>query len=371
MTTVKPVRGGAFYRFEVEYRPKNVRSEEVSIAALLSWSSSERREALQRDYVDRGNLSSEWRHLVRTIQAPENASSVTIELIFRWSDGGAVEWRAPVLAPADPPQPRRVRIATTQFRPLAPATIESNLRDMSALIDAAGRRKADIVCLSEDLAERGVDVPLEKKAHRIPGPITDALGESARRNNIWVATALVERDGDMIYNTAVLIDRRGRVAAKYRKVHLPTAEAEDGMTPGSDYQVFDTDFGRVGLIVCWDNWFVESARILRLKGAEILLFPLAGDADDHWDLMSRARAVDNGLYIVSSNTVGGNSRIIDPSGTVLAEATASSRIAVADVDLNREWRTKWLSVGPGYGEARSLYLKERRPETYSDIDGPR
>jgi predicted amidohydrolase len=369
MTTVEPIEGGHFYRFEVEYRPRGVQFEEVSIAAMLSWRASGASNPIQRDYVDRRTAEGEWKRLVRTLQAPPKASGVDVELIFRWSAGGEVEWRAPTLVAVDAPKPRRVRIATTQFRPHGPTTIESNLREMTAMIDSAGREKADIVCLSENLAERGIDAPLEARAHPIPGPITEALGASARRNNLWVVTALVERDGDIIYNTAVLIDRKGKVAGKYRKVHLPMSEAEDGMTPGSEYQVFDTDFGRVGLVVCWDNWFVETARILRLKGAEILLFPLAGDGDAHWDLMSRARAVDNGLYIVSSNTVGGNSRIVDPSGAVLAEATVNSRMAIADLDLNREWRTKWLSIGPGYGEAKSLYIQERRPDTYSDVSG--
>jgi predicted amidohydrolase len=139
------------------------------------------------------------------------------------------------------------------------------------------------------------------------------------------------------------------------------------MTPGSEYAVFDTDFGRIGLIVCWDNWFVESARILRLKGAEMLLFPLAGDVDDHWDLMSRARAVDNGVYVVSSNTVGGASRIVNPAGQILAEVSGAFAMGVADIDLSQEWRTRWLSIGPGNGEGKSLYLKERRPDTYPEI----
>jgi predicted amidohydrolase len=150
------------------------------------------------------------------------------------------------------------------------------------------------------------------------------------------------------------------------------AEAEDGMTPGNDYHVFDTEFGKIGLLICWDNWFVEPARIMRLKGAEMVFFPIAGDSDDHWDVMSRARAIDNGLYLVSSNTTGGASRIVNPEGEVLAEAAGDFKLAVADIDLNQEWRAKWLSIGPGLGEGRSLYLKERRPDTYSGVlDSPK
>ena len=208
---------------------------------------------------------------------------------------------------------------------------------------------------------------LEMRAHPVPGLITERLGESAKKNKLWVVTAVVERDGDAIYNTAVLIDRNGQIAGKYRKVHLPTSEAEDGMTPGSDYQVFDTEFGKIGLLICWDNWFVEPARIMRLKGAEMVFFPIAGDADTHWDIMSRARAMDNGLYLISSNTSGGASRIVNPAGEIIAEAAGDFKLAVSDIDLNREWRTKWLSIGPGAGEGKSLFIKERRPDTYSGV----
>jgi predicted amidohydrolase len=198
------------------------------------------------------------------------------------------------------------------------------------------------------------------------------LTASARKNKIWVVTAVVEREGGSLYNTAVLIDRYGRIVGKYRKVHLPLAEAEDGMTPGNDYHVFDTEFGKVGLLICWDNWFVEPARMMRLKGAEIVFFPIAGDTDQHWDVISRARAIDNGLYLVSSNTTGGASRIVNPAGEVVAEAAGDFKLAVADIDLNQEWRTKWLSIGPGLGEGKSLFIKERRPDTYSGVlDSPK
>jgi predicted amidohydrolase len=87
---------------------------------------------------------------------------------------------------------------------------------------------------------------------------------------------LTERDGPVDYNTAVLIDRHGRVAGKYRKVHLPREEIEGGLTPGGAYPVFDTDFGRIGMMICWDGEYVDSARALAIQGAEILFVPAAG-----------------------------------------------------------------------------------------------
>jgi len=206
--------------------------------------------------------------------------------------------------------------------------------------------------------------PLVETSQPVPGPATRMLSERARRYRAWAATSLHEIEGGLIYNTAVLIDREGRIAGKYRKVHLATAEGEAGITPGSEYPVFNTDFGRVGMTVCWDNWFGEAARALRLRGAEIILLPIAGDGvPGHWDIVSRARAIDNGVYLVASSTSAGSpSRIVSPDGKVLAEA--SDGIAVADIDLSTESRVQWLSVGPALGEGKSLYIKERRPDTY-------
>ena len=145
-----------------------------------------------------------------------------------------------------------------------------------------------------------------------------------------------------------------------------------GITPGSEYPVFDTDFGRVGMMICWDNWYPEPARIMRLKGAEILLLPIAGDGTPggHWDIISRARAIDNAVFLVASATHRGTgSRIVDPNGQVLAETDEG--LAAAEIDLGKETRARWLSIGPADGEAKSLYIKDRRPDTYGPLAAPR
>ena len=366
LTLVPKIEAGRTYRFGVEYRPSNVVNEDVSIAAMLSWySDAGGRKMLQRDYVDRVQATSEgWKRLERVIDAPAGAQSVKVELSLRWARDGAVAWRKPVLHVAEKPTPSKARIVTTRMGPVSGATVESNLERMSAIIDKAGAQKPDLILLSETYVNWGVKAPLAKTAQLIPGPATEMLARKARQYRSWIAASLNEREGEHIYNTAVLLDREGRIAGKYRKTHLPLEEAERGVTPGNDYAVVNTDFGRVGLMVCWDAWFPEVTRMLRLKGAEIVLLPIAGDGDaKHWDVISRARAMDNGVYLISSATVGKSaSRIIDPSGDVLAETMDG--IATADIDLSREWRLRWLSIGPGDGEAKSLYIKERRPDTY-------
>jgi len=214
-------------------------------------------------------------------------------------------------------------------------------------------------------------LPFDKKAQPIPGPFTNVLSEKAKALHSYIVTTMHELDGEVVYNTAVLIDREGKIAGKYRKVHLALAESEGGITPGNEFPVFQTDFGKVGILTCWDNWFLEPARILRLKGAEILLFPLAGDGTpNHYEPTVRTRAMDNGMYLISCPTLNGvPSLIINPNGDILGKAEGEFSYAVADLDLNQEWRTRYLSVAAGDGEAKSLYIKERRPDVYGPLMG--
>ncbi len=367
ITVVRNVKPEKSYKFQVLYQPEKVHKEDVSIAAILSWCKDDSGEKpIQRDYADEVTRASGWRAIARILQAPKEAQSVRIELALRWTHQGSVLWEKPELVEVEPPPHRVVRVVTTHMKPSYPATVEKNLKLMSDMLDRAGEEKPDIVCLSENFVDRGVRLPLAKTAQAIPGPATRMLSEKAREYKTYVVTTLHEKEGELFYNTAVLINRKGEIVGKYRKVHLATAEGENGITPGSEYPVFDTDFGRIGILTCWDNWFVEPARILRLKGAEMLLFPCAGDGvPGHYDVIWRARAMDNGVYFVASTTVGdAPSRIIAPTGDVLAEANGQFAHAVAEIDLDREWRVYWLSVGPATGEAKSLYIKERRPDTY-------
>ncbi len=367
ITSATGIQAGKYYRFSVLYKTQKVSDESVSVAAILSWIGAKSR-ALQRDFADSVEPQpGGWVRLHRTLRAPEGSGSATIELALRWTENGSVLWRTPELTEVSAPPPRKVRIATTRIQPPTGATLEKNRQLTAETLDQAGAQHPDLVLLTENFPDRGVGLPVAQTAEPIPGPTTRMYSDLARRHKMWVAASLHEADGGLIYNTAVLVDREGRIAGKYRKTHLAMAEGENGITPGSDYPVFDTDFGRVGMLICWDNWFPEVARALRLKGAEILLLPIAGDGvPGHWDVISRARALDNSVYLVASSTSAGSpSRIVDPTGKVLAETAQG--IAVAEIDLAQEFRVHWLSVGPADGEARSLYIKERRPDTYKGL----
>jgi predicted amidohydrolase len=192
-------------------------------------------------------------------------------------------------------------------------------------------------------------------AEPIPGPVTEKLANAARRNRIWVVAGITEKDGDVVYNTAVLLDRKGRIAGKYRKVHLPREEWKNGIRPGHEYPVFETDFGKVAIQICYDWFFPEPAEIFALKGAEIIFAPTWGntlpDQAGRVDGEStfRVRARDNGLYMVPS-VYSGNSLIIDPMGKILTSSDGKEGVFWAQVDLNvrenLEWVGYWRSIGP-------------------------
>jgi predicted amidohydrolase len=366
LATGIPVERDHYYRFEVLYRPTAVSYERVSVGVMLSWSAPGG-QLIQRDYIDRiAPAGNSFRLAGRTLRAPDNADSVTVELWLRSTPSGSVCFKSPRLVEAPRPATRLVRVLTTKVPGRGGPTIADNLKCLGDVLDRAGREHPDIILLTEAFPSRGVAGKAYELAQTIPGPATEVLFAKARQYKSYIIAGLLESAGGRTYNSAVLIDREGRLAGKYRKTHPPLAETEEGITPGSDYPVFDTDFGRIGILICWDYTFPETMRILRLKKAEIVFLAIAGDPmPGHYDTITRARAIDNGVFFVTSVSQGSASRIINPEGEVLAEAAEG--FAIATLDLARQTRVWWYSVGPADGEPKSLFLQERRPDTYGPL----
>ena len=237
-------------------------------------------------------------------------------------------------------------------------------------------------CQHQDVGEFGLAEP-------IPGPSTERLGALAKKHGVVIVGSLFERRGAGLYhNTAVVLESDGRLVGKYRKMHIPDDPGFNEkfyFTPGDmGFNPIDTSVGRLGVLVCWDQWYPEGARLMALAGAELLLYPTAigWDPDDDqaekdrqrnaWILSHRGHAVANGLPVLSCNRVGhepspigrsgidfwGSSHVLGPQGEFLAEAsTDTAQVLLAEVDLERSEHVR--RIWP--------FLRDRRIDAYGDL----
>jgi N-carbamoylputrescine amidase len=263
----------------------------------------------------------------------------------------------------------------------------ANLAKAVARINAAAKKGAQIVCLQELFRSRyfcqSEDQRNFKLAETIPGPTTEGLGELARKNQIVIVASLFEkRSAGVYHNTAVVIDADGSMVGKYRKMHIPDDPLyyeKFYFTPGDlGFPSFDTRYGRVAALVCWDQWFPEGARLAALSGAEILFYPtaigwipnepraVAQNQRAAWQLIQRSHAVANGVFVASVNRVGregkirfwGHSFVAGPFGEIVAQAGGDREaILLAECDLSKieETRQSWP------------FFRDRRIDAYGAI----
>ncbi|MGD8240403.1 MAG: carbon-nitrogen hydrolase family protein, partial [Armatimonadota bacterium] len=363
---VEGIRPGGMHRFGVYLRTENVLRLWENVVVRLHWRDDEGRE-VGKTYIHEHDAEGDWYRIAGTRRAPEGAVVLEVQLFFRWSAEGRVWWASPTLTEAAAIEARPVTLATVRFKPAGPTTPEANLAAFGGLVDEAAAKSADIVCLPEYVTSIG-GVVLDEAAAPIPGAHTEALGEIARRNETYIVAAMAERDGRAIHNTAVLMDRAGELVGTYRKTHLAFNEALAGVRQGDGpYGVFDTDFGRVGIAICYDNLFTEVVRCLALDGAEIVLLPFwddARDGDSCYRVTARARCIDNGVYLVTA-AYDGPSLIIDALGHVVADSGDEEGVLTADIDLAEAPEScPWLESNCG-GTWRTRLAVERRAGAYA------
>jgi N-carbamoylputrescine amidase len=280
---------------------------------------------------------------------------------------------------------------------------DDNLESAVAKIECAAEKKAQVICLPELFRSeyfcQTEETSFFDLAEPIPGPATEVIGGVARKHGIVVIAPLFERRAPGIYhNSAAVIDADGRIVGLYRKMHIPDDPAyyeKFYFTPGDlGFPAFATRYGRIGALICWDQWYPEGARLAALQGAAILFYPTAigwhprekekhGQAQwEAWRTVQRGHAIANGVYVAAVNRIGherpagggagiefwGSSFIADPQGVLLAEASPDrEEILLAEVDLDHleEVRRNWPFLRDrridAYGGMSRRFLNDRTP----------
>ena len=282
--------------------------------------------------------------------------------------------------------PKKISVALIQMS--CSADPARNLRTALDKIASAAKKGAKLVCLPELFRSlyfcQKQDYKCFQLAEPIPGPTTQALSSAAKKHKITLVSSLFEkRTGGLYHNTAVVFGPNGKILGTYRKMHIPDDPGFNEkfyFTPGdTGFQPIDTPAGRLGVLVCWDQWYPEAARLMALRGAQILIYPTAigwargekkevcQDQRGAWQTIQRSHAIANGLFVLSINRTGrennldfwGTSFISNPIGHVVSEAS-TDRPEILHATLNLSETTTTRQHWP--------FLRDRRIDAYAGLD---
>lgn len=271
--------------------------------------------------------------------------------------------------------------------------VESNLKKLEANVRKCAKKGAQLIVLQELHNSlyfcQTEDTDVFDLAEPIPGPSTKRFGKLAKELGVVIVTSLFERRAPGLYhNTAVVLEKDGTIAGKYRKMHIPDDPAyyeKFYFTPGDlGFEPIDTSVGRLGVLVCWDQWYPEAARLMAMRGAEVLIYPTAigwesTDPDDEkerqrnaWIISQRGHAVANGLPVIAANRTGyetdpsgvtkgiqfwGSSFVAGPQGELLGSAPENETNLIVDIDLKRSEAVR--RIWP--------FFRDRRIDAYQPI----
>ncbi len=357
-----PVEGGKHYQFSVWRQTENLQIPRRAAMARIIWLKDDgkrvvrdepsfasyrpgERPRAEPEFPVDGKTKNGWTEVAQTYYIPKEATSARIELHYRWGGPNSkITWSEVSLTPTDPPEPRKVRLATVHHRPKAGTMPQEKREQFAPLIADAAQQKADLVVLPETLTYYGTGKTYAECAESVPGPSTEFFGKLAKQHDLYIVAGIIEKEKHLIYNVSILMGPDGELVGKYRKVTLPRGEIEGGVMPGNEYPVFETRFGKVGMMICYDGFFPEVARELSNNGAEVIAWPVWGCNP----MLGSARACENHAYVISSTYTDTSSdwmisAVFGHDGKPLAQASQWGTVAIAEVDLNAP--LYWQSLG--------------------------
>ncbi|NOZ20485.1 MAG: carbon-nitrogen hydrolase family protein [Planctomycetes bacterium] len=332
-------------------------------------------------------LKFDGRHVIYEGQTRvcERAKTLAARLLMACSATGQIRWSVPVIERIPAPKPRKLRLgAAGAPLPAGKKTIKKNTQFYLQLCREAAQQKIDLLCLPEIMLQWGMPTnneTLAGLAFKVPGKEIVPFQDFARQNKMALCFSVLEKNKELVHNTAILIDKQGELVGKYRKVHLAQPlEIWWGVTPGNDFPVYelgrDCANAKVSMNICMDSSALESVRVPARKGAEIICLPIMGDHRastrwyggthdfdiDRWQNIQRVRAMDSHVHMVISRNSGYGTGVFSPRGETLA-ISGGKRVVFADVDLADLPRTGHDST------FKSVCWYERREPTYAPLSG--
>jgi predicted amidohydrolase len=324
------VMAGKTYRFKVRFQAKGIDDINLHVMNLLCWLKTDQpSDQCPYDHIssyvnqDSSILGEEL------FSVPPGVNKVEIQLGLRFSESGQVTWNSVELSEAEKPAPREAVVSVVKWRPYRCDSVERNRSAIGDWLDKAGALQSDLVLLPEFSNAYRKGLAYDRCAENLSdGLVCTLLREKALQYRMNVCAGIVEKSGDLYYSSAVLFNRQGELIGTYRKTHpFWPEEMLQGLSPGCDYPVFDLDFGKVGIVICYDNWYGEIHKLLALRGAELLLVP----NEAYEPLLMHARALDNRVYVAASS-LEMKAMIVNTKGRIMAET--NDGMVSARIDLN-------------------------------------
>ena len=355
---VKEIKGDHFYAFH-----GTAASQLVNYKLLYIWRNAEGQELAKGYFLPGKKLAS-----------PKDCTWMEIEVLVYSQGKGEFQLTDMVLEELGPYVPRIARICAISSRMYTDPERDRNERtyaeavsDTLTAIDAVAAEKPDMIVLTENVFQ--TRVPMREdygyRFNTLDGkdPDITALCERAAKYNTYItcSVCLVDDEG-LRHNTGLLINRQGQIQDTFHKCHLTIGEVEGGLVLGDELKVFDTDFGRIGIQICWDHFFPESTRILAMKGAELVCVPTHGSQLER----SVTRAVENGMFFAYAYTNREGTAIIGPGREPYLATAEEKGYAIAEIDFNDLIRRPWLSCD-SMGSPYEYYMCERRANIYDKL----